>query len=72
MHAGSVNLDDLRARPARVRWNLNDTQNPIAGSLWFGAYNREFPPDQRIQQRRFTGIWPAENAYETRAEGHWE
>ena len=68
--AGSIDEDDLRAPAFPLLGNVNDAQNPVAGSLGLRADDGEALTDQRVQQCRLARIRATQNAYEAGVEGH--
>ena len=49
---------------------MNYSQDAVARGLRFGTDDGELLTDERIQQRRFARVRPAENANESGVEGH--
>ncbi len=77
MYAGGIDQDDLPGFAALLMrrllcfgWPFDDSKNAVARRLRLGRNNREFLPDQRIEQRALAGIGTAKDADETGVKGH--
>lgn len=62
MEAWGVDNDELRVR------SIQDSASHVPRRLWSGRGDGDLFSDQRIEQRRFPGVWPADEGGEPRTE----